>query len=207
MTANALQGDRERALEAGMDDYLTKPVKPAEVGGVLERWLPDSNLLQASPEASATRSFEAREDEFAHAAGSPLRSELIDPKTRREPSPSLDESVILGLRDLQEPDGPDILAEIVNMFLGDAARRLDELRDALEDGDLSTIERLAHTFKGTAGSVGALRMADLCSDIHEMTRHQDLSRITSTVESLREELAKIRPKLEGLDGLTDLNGS
>lgn len=207
MTANALQGDRERALEAGMEDYLTKPVKPAEVGGVLERWLPDSNLLQASPEASATRSFEAREDEFAHAAGSPLRSELIDPKTRREPSPSLDESVILGLRDLQEPDGPDILAEIVNMFLGDAARRLDELRDALEDGDLSTIERLAHTFKGTAGSVGALRMADLCSDIHEMTRHQDLSRITSTVESLREELAKIRPKLEGLGGLTDLNGS
>jgi HPt (histidine-containing phosphotransfer) domain-containing protein len=207
MTANALQGDRERALEAGMEDYLTKPVKPAEVGGVLERWLPDSNLLQASPEASATRSFEAREDEFAHAAGSPLRSELIDPKTRREPSPSLEESVILGLRDLQEPDGPDILAEIVNMFLGDAARRLDELRDALEDGDLSTIERLAHTFKGTAGSVGALRMADLCSDIHEMTRHQDLSRITSTVESLREELAKIRPKLEGLAGLTDLNGS
>lgn len=207
MTANALQGDRERALEAGMEDYLTKPVKPAEVGGVLERWLPDSNLLQASPEASATRSFEAREDEFAHAAGSPPRAELIDPKTRREPSPSLDESVILGLRDLQEPDGPDILAEIVNMFLGDAARRLDELRDALEDGDLSTIERLAHTFKGTAGSVGALRMADLCSDIHEMTRHQDLSRITSTVESLREELAKIRPKLEGLGGLTDLNGS
>jgi HPt (histidine-containing phosphotransfer) domain-containing protein len=93
------------------------------------------------------------------------------------------------------------------MFLGDAARRLDELRDALEDGDLSTIERLAHTFKGTAGNVGALRMADLCSDIHEMTRHQDLSRITSTVESLREELAKIRPKLEGLGGLTDLNGS
>lgn len=207
MTANALQGDRERALEAGMDDYLTKPVKPAEVGGMLERWLPDFNLLQASPEASATRSFEAREDEFAHAAGSPPRAELIDPKTRREPSPSLDESVILGLRDLQEPDGPDILAEIVNMFLGDAARRLDELRDALEDGDLSTIERLAHTFKGTAGSVGALRMADLCSDIHEMTRHQDLSRITSTVESLREELAKIRPKLEGLGGLTDLNGS
>lgn len=207
MTANALQGDRERALEAGMEDYLTKPIKPAEVGGVLERWLPDSNLLQASPEASATRSFEAREDEFAHAAGSPPRAELIDPKTRREPSPSLDESVILGLRDLQEPDGPDILAEIVNMFLGDAARRLDELRDALEDGDLSTIERLAHTFKGTAGSVGALRMADLCSDIHEMTRHQDLSRITSTVESLREELAKIRPKLEGLGGLTDLNGS
>lgn len=75
------------------------------------------------------------------------------------------------------------------------------------DGDIQAIKRVAHTLKETTGSVGAIRMSELCSDLHEMAAAENLSGASSRAESLRLELEKIRPKLEGLGGLAGLNGS
>jgi PAS domain S-box-containing protein len=176
MTANALRGDRERALEAGMDDYLTKPVKPAEVGAMLERWIPGPS--------------EGGEESYGQ-AGSVSQA-------GREQTSALDETVISGLRELQDEGGPDIIAELSGMFLQDAGLRLGEMREALEAADPAALRRAAHTLKGSSGSLGAMRMSELCAELQEMGDSGGLSGTQMKLEELQQAFEAVRPELESL---------
>ncbi|MCA1687799.1 MAG: response regulator, partial [Actinobacteria bacterium] len=122
MTANAMQGDRDQALEAGMDDYIPKPVKPEELAAVLERWVPNTDEDKASV-------FEAGEGSVGEDS---------------EENP-LDRSVLAGLRELQEEGEQDILNELIELFLADVPPQLVALREAVEAGDAHSVERIAHT--------------------------------------------------------------
>ena len=125
MTANAMAGDREKSIAAGMDDYVPKPVKTEALDATLKRW--------TQPAAIATEDG-ATED------GTPT--------PEGDGQPVLDRAVLEGLRGLQEPGEPDLLAELVEVFEQDVPPRLAALREALEEGDAGTIERTAHTPRG-----------------------------------------------------------
>ncbi len=139
MTANAMQGDREKALEAGMDDYVPKPVKPQELDAVLGSWISQGKGRETQPQASA----------------------LDGESDSANPLPSIDSSVLEGLRDLQQKGEPDILAEFVELFLDDTPVRLKALRAAVEEGDERSVERTAHALKGSCENIGVARMAVL----------------------------------------------
>ncbi len=104
MTANAMRGDREKALEAGMDDYVPKPVKAEELEAALERWVPEEKELEEEATVSA-----------ASDGASAMKDLEEDP---------LDWSVLAGLRELQEEGEPDILEELMEMFSTDVPPQL-----------------------------------------------------------------------------------
>lgn len=126
MTANAMETDREKALAAGMDDYISKPVKPADLNAILERWMADARETELPPEGAG-----ALGETTGHGHTAPE-----DP---------LDPGVLAGLRELQQAGEPDILTELVEMFVDDAEPRLAALREAVEKGDADNVERNAHT--------------------------------------------------------------
>jgi signal transduction histidine kinase/DNA-binding response OmpR family regulator/HPt (histidine-containing phosphotransfer) domain-containing protein len=173
MTANAMQGDREKALEAGMDDYVAKPVKAEELDVVLERW-----LLQDEEKIEP--------DTFAPGAASSTAA----------PVGSIDQSVLEGLRELQEEGEPDILKELIELFLEDVPPQLEALREAEERDDPKSVERIAHTLKGSSSNLGAVRMAAICAELEEIGRSGELAPAPALISGLEAELGRVRAVLE-----------
>jgi signal transduction histidine kinase/PleD family two-component response regulator/HPt (histidine-containing phosphotransfer) domain-containing protein len=173
MTANAMQGDREKALAAGMDDYLAKPVRQEDLDEVLGRW------VAQEPAEAAIGGVLAKEDSVEHEANGENRA--------------LDPEVLAGLRDLGDEE---LLAELAGMFFDDASSRLGELREAVEAGDTAGVGRVAHTLKGSSGNMGATRMSEICAEIEESGASGDLARAPGLLEGLEEEFGRVRPALE-----------
>jgi two-component system, sensor histidine kinase and response regulator len=163
MTANAMQGDREKAIDAGMDDYVSKPVSREELGAVLRRWISGTPAYRVP----------GAEDRVAHA---------------RSP---LDLEVIASMRGLQGEGETDIVAELADMFLGDARPRLSALEEAVQNDDAPAIESLAHTLKGSSGNMGARGMSDLCARLEDAGASGDLSQGFRLLERLKAEFGRV----------------
>ena len=170
MTANAMQGDREKALAAGMDDYLSKPVKAEDLETVMDRWV-------SRPEDQENALEEATADK-----------EL--PTGATEP---LDQSVLEGLREL---GGQELLEELKDLFLEQAPAHLEALRRAVTEEDALSIERAAHTLKGSCGNMGASRMMAICIALEGVGHTGEMERALVLVERLDAELERVRGALE-----------
>ena len=144
MTANALRGDREACLDAGMDDYLSKPTRPEELFRVLERWARSGRSAEADPRAT------------------PSPAPTPEDAPRGPAAPALDPAVLGGLRELEAAAEPGLLRELLLAFRESANEKVGALRGATLARDRDRLEREAHSLKGSCGMVGALRMAERC---------------------------------------------
>ncbi|HYP28954.1 MAG TPA: response regulator [Blastocatellia bacterium] len=172
LTANALSGDRERCLSAGMDDYISKPVKQEELGAVLD-------IYSESPSGASGESAGPNEEN---------RAAVIEP------------GVLDGIRGLGSGGDSDPLSELIDLFLDDSAKRLASLRDARKANDSRAFYRAAHTLKGSSGNMGARRMASICDYLEEAGRNGSLEGLGLLLATLEEEFAAVTRALEAEKG-------
>jgi signal transduction histidine kinase/DNA-binding response OmpR family regulator/HPt (histidine-containing phosphotransfer) domain-containing protein len=178
LTANAIQGDREKALEAGMDDYVTKPVRPGELEDVLKRWISEEKEPKEKAETRTTGSL------AGHRSVGDVSEEGL-----------LDWSVLASLRELQAEGEPDILSELIELFITEVSAQLASLQMAVEAGDAHSVERIAHSIRGSCGNMGAVGMETLCIELEEMGRSKDLAAAPAWASRLAEEFERVRAAL------------
>jgi CheY-like chemotaxis protein/HPt (histidine-containing phosphotransfer) domain-containing protein len=168
MTANSLEGDRERCLEAGMDDYVPKPVRREELAAALARW--DANHAGPSVEEPSPPSGEPR----AGAA-------VIDPAVLRD------------LRQLDETGA--LLTTLITSFLAETPRLQEQMQTAVRRSDATALVEAAHKLKGASGNLGARRMQQLCGELQRIGRTKPLEQAHVPIANLEAEYLLIQAAL------------
>jgi signal transduction histidine kinase/DNA-binding response OmpR family regulator len=177
MTAHAMEGDRERCLAAGMDDYVSKPLQAPALEAIVRRWasvVDDAVPAPASP-AEATRPVAA----------------------------AVDAARLSELRGILAGDGdPSTYIGVIQAFLVDTMTRLDTLRQAVARADDVTVLQLAHALTGSLLNLGISRMAALTQTLEDRAGRRDLADVAKLVQRLEDEFAGVRlalgPELEGV---------
>jgi PAS domain S-box-containing protein len=172
MTANAMRGDRERCLAAGMDEYLAKPFRMQDLAAALTRWTTDA---AATPSPSP--------DSYAPAADNAVGA-----------PPVLDQSALTSLERLEL----DVIADVVIPFRQESALRLTAVDDAVARGDADAVRRLAHALKGDAMMIGALEMRALCAELERLGRQGRTADAAEVLESLHLAYARLGIALDAL---------
>jgi PAS domain S-box-containing protein len=197
MTAHAMQGDRERCLEAGMDDYVSKPLEPKVLFNVLDRW------AQAGSEVveEEVQDYSSSEDVFSADLDDGLFGESM-PST--EPEAEIDDPVALVVSyeqvvpvnfdtALDRFDGDQgFMMEMFKEYKDHLPGRLEEIHATLRDGDASRLARLAHNLKGISLNFSAEPVADLALKLEEIGKSENLTGASVLIDQLDTEVHRLR---------------
>jgi PAS domain S-box-containing protein len=172
MTANAWNEDHQQCLAAGMNDFVSKPVKPRHLYNTIYKWVVAGG--------NSAFQHDNKSVDIEHISLEAIGSSINNPN-------------IIDLRILAQSLGNDIdqLKEfIANKFIISTEIGIAEMREALNNGDFVLLKRLGHKYKSSAKTVGAIGFADLCFKIEKLSSDQNIN-VENVLDTMSELLIKI----------------
>lgn len=181
LTAQALAGDREKCLQSGMDDYLTKPVNAQLLQQTVRAVLKNAASRQLASSATPPTAMGAMPDSLI---GNDLAvSHMI-----------LDAEIVATIRGF----GTEGMRDVYGIMLNDLPQRRRQLALALQQLDAKTLAAVAHGVKGACGTVGARALGQAAAQLERLGRAQDLEAATQMWGLVDELFAKTLTEMKGL---------
>lgn len=168
MTAHAMQGDREKCLQAGMDDYISKPVMPKALAEKLSQWL-KTNAVPSSVDKSNIGCQKAETPVFDW------------------------EDLLNRLMGDQE-----IAKAVIETFLDDIPQQIQSLKESLTAMDVQTSQRIAHTIKGAAANVSGQALCDIAAQLENLLKEGRLEQVNEQLPKLEEQFRELQSVLAKL---------
>ena len=214
MTANAMMGDREMCLAAGMDDYVTKPIRVAELTRALNR---SQEKLNAERSEAALKVSVSKVEDSANNSPNPLpasvgngfshpaqaaNSQAHHLEPLRGVASSLFDGVLdlkafQELRDMLESD--PVLVKVIYNFLEDCPKLFQSMREASSSAtnasEMVVLQRAAHTLKSTSATLGATRLSQLCKALEAMKSTEALALASAILSQAEAEYENVKAAL------------
>jgi PAS domain S-box-containing protein len=166
MTAYALAEDRQRCFDAGMDDYVTKPLRVDELVRALKK-------VRRQPTQPTTQ------------------PQMVTETSTTSNEPVLDLRVLQSLRQMARAKAPAILRQVIGNYLEDAPQLVQHLQDAVSIGDAETMWKTAHSLRSSSASLGAIQLSNLCKELEIMGRAGTLADAPSLIIQLGSEYERV----------------
>ena len=145
LTANAIEGDREKCLTTGMDDYLAKPIKAKDLVNIIELWLGNSKSIRSRNNLSELEQSNNQD--------------------------SIDPDALASIRSLEVDYGDELLKQVISTYLDNSSKLMQALEQAWSIGDLKAIRMTSHTLKSSSSQVGAHSLAELFRNVENEARN------------------------------------
>ena len=202
MTANAMKGDRERCLEAGMDDYVPKPIEPESLFRAVESF-PATVLASRSIQADAgvaaplvSQSAGTAEDsvEQTKSRSSTVKASPSEPDSTHE-TDATSQLIDWGVVMKRIPGGNDVARELAGMLLIEAPKYVEQIREALQSGDAAVLRRAAHTLKGSAAIFEIKSLVVLSQAMEAHAKAEDFKSASGLLEELAQAVSRVLVEL------------
>ncbi|MCK6407891.1 MAG: response regulator [Thauera sp.] len=167
LTANVTEGNRERCLAAGMDDFLAKPYSLEQLQDTLRRWMAVPAAVPAA------------------------RLPAPAPTTDTSATPAIDRAFIEQFRELDPDGGMSLAARVLGLYVASSGAIVAGVEQAATTGDGEGLRRAAHSLKSSAGNVGARHLASLLKDFERMGKDGHLEDARTRLGELRDEQARV----------------
>ncbi len=154
MTANAMAGEKEKCVQIGMTDYLTKPIEENRLHEVLMKFLERSESVHFQNHQNKNNPSTVQKNE--------------DTSTPTDQNTVINITTLLKLEELQEVGEPDIVTDLVHSFLNQTLIRINKIRSGAKSGDFNVCYDEAHTIKSSARTVGAAALGELCQKLEAL---------------------------------------
>ena len=173
LTANAMEGDQNQCLAAGMDDYLAKPYTRQQLEQVLRRWLP----VGAPPTAEPVAPLE------------PLPEDA---------SAAIDRQALAQYRELDPSGALGLMARLMRVYLESSNELLGRAEAALVAGDAAALQQAAHPLKSSSANVGAMTLAELCKQLEALAKATQLDEAAALFDVVRQEYQRAVTEIDTL---------
>ncbi len=178
LTAHAMEGDREQCLSIGMDDYLSKPFVRDQLQKTLEKWIGGGSMSPRAPAGTIDVQDNSGKQNTMSASGSGETGEG-----------TINTAVLDNIRALGIPR---ILQELIEIYLTDTPRLMNDLRDAVQSSNSSLLRMAAHSLKSSSANVGAVRLSGLFRHMEEMARAETLQDADSFLAKAEKEYDAVK---------------
>jgi len=200
VTANAMQGDREECLKAGMDDYISKPLRLEELIQALSKC-----QLDVGTRESGVGSREEGKSQQARQSASLLNHSPLPLNTKGDaefPTPhsplltAIDVKVLQSFRNMVGEKADLVLAEMIDCYLEDAPKLISAIAQAVAQGDATQLRHASHTLKSSSATLGAMTLSHLCKKLEVMSRAGNSEYAEDHLPQLEAEYKRVRAALQ-----------
>jgi signal transduction histidine kinase/DNA-binding response OmpR family regulator len=222
MTANAMQGDREKCLSAGMDDYISKPIRVEELVQCLNQCQSSSENSESLPLIDETLPPEELGESVPLNSDTKLQSNIVDRKDKEDTEDkedkgekvlctlakrlrrsnatsddeAIDTEVLQGLRQTMGANADQFLTQLIDVYLEETPLLIQAMDAAVAQTDATAMQKAAHTLKSSSASLGAITLSKLCEQLERLGYSQTTTGAREIVTQVESEYERVKAGLQ-----------